>query len=129
MKCFVDISMHHTGGIRKGNGTAAVKLSTEMKGELHVKEYIVSVVEESTMSLAVKAVAEALKHFRKPGQEIIIRMEDKYVSGCWQYLEAWHAANYRTKAGKALKNETEWRLIWMAAQQHRISFEVPHGTV
>ncbi|MBR7058736.1 MAG: hypothetical protein IKI35_08400 [Stomatobaculum sp.] len=130
MRCYVDIIMSHTGGIRKGDGRAEVMISTELNGEPRsAGPYTVEVKGESRQTLAIRAVVEALKHFTKSGQEIVIRMEDPYVRGNWQYLQRWHAEEYRGRNGKPVKNEQEWRLIWMVAQSQHITFEAQYGAV
>ena len=74
MKCFVDISIKHSGGIRKGNGEGVVTIWTIVNGQRKESgPYTVSVEDESINALAIRSVNEALKHFKKTGQEIEIR--------------------------------------------------------
>lgn len=123
MKCFVDISIKHSGGIRKGNGEGVVTIWTIVNGQRKESgPYTVSVEDESINALAIRSVNEAMKHFTKPGQEIEIRMEVPYVRAKVQYLEEWHKRDYRTSKGKVVANEEQWRLLWMHMQNHRISF-------
>lgn len=126
MKCIVDISVQHSERMRPGNGIAVIEISAEVNGETRVSgPHTVEVTGETANTLAVRAVAEALKRFRKPGQEILIRMDHPYVMANWQYLERWQNDGYRGRNGKPVRNEQEWRLLWMASRSHSISFEVP----
>lgn len=126
MKCIVDISVQHSDRMRRGNGIAVVEISAVVNGETRVSgPHMVEVEGETANTLAVRAVAEALKRFTKPRQEILIRMNHPYVMANWQYLERWQNEGYRGRNGKQVKNEQEWRLLWMASRNHSITFEVP----
>ena len=129
MKCFVDISLDHKGGIRKGPGTAEIAISAEYKGGLQTRTHRIEVEDETIDTLAIRAVVEALRNFKKAEQEIVIRIRNPYVRNNWKDLEKRHAADWKTKKGKPYANAQEWRLLWMAAQEHTITFEVPDGAV
>ena len=74
MTCFVDITTAFRGG-QRGSGTASVIIWTEKAGERHeAGPFYVSVVDETRNCLAILAVNEALKHFTRPGQDIIVRV-------------------------------------------------------
>lgn len=129
MKCFVDISLKHKGGIPRGPGTAEITISADYKGETHTRKHEITVERETIQTLAVRAVVEALRSFKRPGQDIVIRMRDPYVRGNWKYMEQRHEAGWKTKAGKEYANAMEWRQVWMAAQNNRITFEEPDETM
>jgi len=84
----------------------------------------VTVVDETRNRLAILAVNEALKHFIKPKQDIIIRMRETYVMANLQYLDAWHAKDYVKRGGQTVANSDEWRKLWMHKQNQRITVEV-----
>lgn len=124
MTCFVDITTAFRGG-QRGSGTASVIIWTEKAGERHeAGPFYVSVVDETRNRLAILAVNEALKHFVKPGQDIIIRMRETYVMANLQYLDAWHAKDYVKRGGQTVANADEWRKLWMHKQNQRITVEV-----
>ena len=124
MTCFVDIRSIWRGGSR-GSGTADILIWTEWKGQRHESgPYTVTVIEGSRNQLAIMAVNEALKHFQKPGQDIRIRMAEQYVRANLQYLEIWHANDYKRRGGKKVANEMEWRTLWMHCRNHRITIEL-----
>ena len=124
MTCFVDITTAFRGG-QRGSGTASVIIWTEKAGERHeAGPFYVSVVDETRNRLAILAVNEALKHFVKPGQDIIIRMRETYVMANLQYLDAWHAKDYVKRGGQTVANSDEWRKLWMHKQNQRITVEV-----
>lgn len=129
MTCFVDISTEFTGGLR-GSGTAEIRIWTEVRGQRHeAGPFFVSIEDGTRQRLALESVNEALKHFIRPGQDIVIRMQDPYVRTNMQYLERWHAAEYRKKNGGELKNADQWRLLWMQMQHQRITVEVENAAV
>ena len=124
MTCYVDITTAFRGG-QRGSGTASVIIWTEKDGERHeAGPFYVSVVDETRNRLAILAVNEALKHFVKPGQDIIIRMRETYVMANLQYLDAWHAKDYVKRGGQTVANSDEWRKLWMHKQTQRITVEV-----
>ena len=124
MTCYVDITTVFRGG-QRGSGTASVIIWTEKDGERHeAGPFYVSVVDETRNRLAILAVNEALKHFIKPGQDIIIRMRETYVTANLQYLDAWHAKDYVKRGGQTVANSDEWRKLWMHKQNQRITVEV-----
>lgn len=124
MTCYVDITTVFRGG-QRGSGTASVIIWTEKDGERHeAGPFYVSVVDETRNRLAILAVNEALKHFVKPGQDIIIRMRETYVMANLQYLDAWHAKDYVKRGGQTVANSDEWRKLWMHKQNQRITVEV-----
>ena len=124
MTCYVDITTVFRGG-QRGSGTASVIIWTAKDGERHeAGPFYVSVVDETRNRLAILAVNEALKHFVKPGQDIIIRMRETYVMANLQYLDAWHAKDYVKRGGQTVANSDEWRKLWMHKQNQRITVEV-----
>ena len=124
MTCYMDITTVFRGG-QRGSGTASVIIWTEKDGERHeAGPFYVSVVDETRNRLAILAVNEALKHFVKPGQDIIIRMRETYVMANLQYLDAWHAKDYVKRGGQTVANSDEWRKLWMHKQNQRITVEV-----
>ena len=124
MTCYVDISVEEFRGGQRGSGTASIVIWAMKGGQRHeTGPYTVTVEDETRNSLAIKAVNEALKHFIRPGQEIIIRMQDPYVRANLRYLEAWHEQDYRKQGGKTVANADEWRKLWMHCRNHRIRVE------
>lgn len=125
MRCFVDISTDFKGGIGRGSGKASVIIWTEYKGQRsEAGPYTVTVENETRNRLAIMAVNEALKHFTRPGQEIIIRMRETYVKANLQYLNGWHEKEYKKAGGKTVANSDEWRKLWMLKQSQNISVEI-----
>ena len=124
MTCYVDITTVFRGG-QRGSGTASVIIWTEKAGERHeAGPFYVSVVDETRNRLAILAVNEALKHFTRPGQDIIIRMRETYVRANLHYLDGWHEKDYQKKGGKTVANADEWRKLWMHMRKQRITVEV-----
>ena len=125
MRCYVDISTDFKGGIGRGSGQASVLIWTDYKGRRsEAGPYTVSVENETRNRLAILAVNEALKHFTRPGQDIIIRMRETYVMANLQYLDGWHEKDYQKKGGKTVANADEWRKLWMHTKNQRIIVEV-----
>lgn len=106
MTCYVDITTVFRGG-QRGSGTASVIIWTEKAGERHeAGPFYVSVVDETRNRLAILAVNEALKHFTRPGQDIIIRMRETYVRANLQYLDGWHEKDYQKKEARLWRMRT-----------------------
>lgn len=125
MRCFVDITTDFKGGIGRGSGQASVLIWTDYKGRRsEAGPYTVSVENETRNRLAIMAVNEALKHFTRPNQEIIIRMREAYVKANLQYLDGWHEKDYKKAGGKTVANSDEWRKLWMLKQSQNISVEI-----
>ena len=83
------------------------------------------VLEDGTRNrLAIMAVNEGLKHFTRPGQDIVIRMRETYVKANLQYLDAWHERDYKKAGGKTVANEDEWRKLWMHRHSQKITVEI-----
>lgn len=124
MTCFVDISTDFRGG-QRGSGTAEVTIWTEKGGQRHeVGPFHVELTDGTRNRLAIMAVNEGLKHFTKLGQDIIIRMTESYVKANLQYLDAWHAKDYRKTGGKTVANSDEWRKLWMLKQSQHITVQI-----
>lgn len=124
MTCFVDIQTEFKGG-QRGSGTAEVVIWTEKGGQRHEAGPFHVELEDGTRNrLAIMAVNEGLKHFTRPGQDIVIRMPESYVKANLQYLDAWHEREYRKAGGKTVANSDEWRKLWMMKQNQNITVEV-----
>lgn len=126
MKCYVDISTKFEKGLKPGPGKAEILIWTMKDGRRRESgPYVIEVERETRQRLAILAVNEALKHFTRPGQEVIIRTDELYVPANVQYLEKWHRADYKTAGGRTVKNEDQWRLLWMHFQNQHIEFRIP----
>lgn len=126
MKCFVDISTTFGKGMKPGPGRAEILIWTVKGGRRHESgPYLVEAENVTRQRLAILSVNEALKHFTKPGQEIIIRTDEFYVPANIQYLEKWHTKDYKTAGGRPVKNEDQWRLLWMHTRNQKIEFRAP----
>ena len=124
MTCYVDIAVEFKGGMR-GSGRASIVIWAMKAGQRHeTGPYTVTVENETRNRLAIMAVNEALKHFTRPGQEIIIRMREAYVKANLQYLDGWHEKDYKKAGGKTVANSDEWRKLWMLKQSQNISVEI-----
>lgn len=125
MKCVVDISIEHKGGLRKGSGRGLARIWAE-DGERRTEReqpVIVRVDDETLNALAIRTVNAALQCFKKPGTEIEIRMDVPYVKANMQYLEAWHEKGFRNTRGKEIANREEWEKLWMVSKMYSLSFE------
>ena len=124
MICYVDITTDFKGG-QRGSGKASVVIWAERGGERHEAGPFPVVLEDGTRNrLAIMAVNEGLKHFNKPGQDIVIRMRETYVKANLQYLDAWHERDYKKAGGKTVANEDEWRKLWLHSHSQKITVEI-----
>lgn len=124
MICYVDITTEFKG-VQRGSGTASVVIWAERGGERHeVGPFHVELEDGTRNRLAIMAVNEGLKHFNKPGQDIVIRMRETYVKANLQYLDTWHDRDYKKAGGKTVANEDEWRKLWLHSHSQKITVEI-----
>lgn len=124
MTCFVDISTEFRGG-QRGSGTAEVVIWTEKGGQRHEAGPFHVELEDGTRNrLAIMAVNEGLKHFTRPGQDIVIRMREPYVKANIQHLDAWHEREYKKAGGKTVANSDEWRKLWIFTHSQKITVKI-----
>lgn len=77
--------------------------------------------------MEMTAVVNALKALKRPS-EVILTTDSQYVrKGITEWISGWKRKNWRTAAGKPVKNEDLWREIDALAADHTIEWRWVKG--
>lgn len=77
--------------------------------------------------MELMAVIEGLRSL-KAGQKVAVTTDSKYVQqGISTWIHNWKRRNWRTAAGKAVKNQDLWQILDNLTQQHQVSWHWVKG--
>ncbi len=73
------------------------------------------------------ATIEALKALKRPC-DVVLTTDSQYVrKGITQWLSQWKRKNWKTAAGKPVKNQDLWQLLDEQCQQHTVDWRWVKG--
>lgn len=77
--------------------------------------------------MEMTAVIEALGALKRPS-DVVLTTDSQYVrKGITEWISGWKRKNWKTAAGKPVKNEDLWRRIDALAEQHSIDWRWVKG--
>ena len=116
----------YTDGACRGNpgpgGWGALLLAGENE-----REICGGIALTTNNRMELTAAIEGLNALKRPCN-VELYTDSEYVrKGITEWLPNWRARNWRTSAGKPVKNEDLWRALDAAAQRHQVSFHWVKG--
>ena len=116
----------YTDGACSGNpgpgGWGALLISGDNKRELYGGE-----TGTTNNRMELQAAIEALRALKKPC-EVILYTDSTYVQkGISEWLAGWKRKNWKTAAGKPVKNAELWRELDEVSQKHMIDWRWVKG--
>jgi ribonuclease HI len=100
------------------------------KGE-HVRTLSRAEPRTSANALLLRAAAEGLCALHRPCAVLVLSDAEYLIRGASQWVRSWQARDWRTKAGQPVANRPEWEALLVAAEPHRVHWQLarPEDTV
>ncbi len=93
----------------------------------HEKELWGGAADTTNNRMEMTAVIESLKALKRPS-EVILTTDSQYVrKGITEWISGWKRKNWKTAAGKPVKNADLWREIDKLAAGHKIDWRWVKG--
>ncbi|MGQ7844176.1 ribonuclease HI [Granulosicoccus sp. 3-233] len=93
----------------------------------HEKELWGGEADTTNNRMEMTAVIESLKALKRPS-EVILTTDSQYVrKGITEWIAGWKRKNWKTSAGKPVKNADLWREIDKLAAGHKIDWRWVKG--
>ncbi len=93
----------------------------------HEKELWGGEPDTTNNRMEMTAVIESLKALKRPS-EVILTTDSQYVrKGITEWISGWKRKNWKTSAGKPVKNADLWREIDRLAADHKIDWRWVKG--
>jgi ribonuclease HI len=77
--------------------------------------------------LLIQGAAEALRALRKPSQVRVTSDAQYLIQGASIWIRAWQSNGWKTKDGKPVAHQAEWRALLEAARPHRVTWTLHQG--
>jgi ribonuclease HI len=116
----------YTDGACKGNpGPGGWGVLLRYKG--HERELKGGEILTTNNRMELLAVVEGLKSLTRPCN-VQVYTDSRYVQqGMLEWVEAWQKKNWKTAAGKAVKNQDLWEALLAAAHPHTVEWKWVKG--
>lgn len=93
----------------------------------HEKELWGGAADTTNNRMEMTAVIESLKALKRPS-EVVLTTDSQYVrKGITEWISGWKRKNWKTAAGKPVKNADLWREIDKLAAGHKIDWRWVKG--
>ena len=93
----------------------------------HVKSISGGQAETTANAMLIRGAAEGLRALDRPCHVIIYSDAEYLIKGANQWIRGWQARNWRTRDGKAVANQAEWKALLAAAAPHQVSWLSARG--
>ena len=105
-------------------GWAAVLRSNDRSRSISGKESVTT-----ANAMLIRAATEALQALRVPCRVTVHSDASYLVKGASLWVKSWHARGWRTREGKPVANQAEWRSLLEAARPHDVTWIQIQGDV
>ena len=93
----------------------------------HRRELCGGEAETTNNRMELMGAIEALRALKRP-QQVILHTDSVYVKqGISSWIEGWQRKNWRTAAGKPVKNQDLWQALLEAAAPHKVDWRWVKG--
>ncbi len=118
----------YSDGSARGNpngpgGFGCVLHYTDLKGELHVREYSAGYKKTTNNRMELMGVITGFEALTKPC-EVTVVSDSKYVTDAFnqKWIDSWLRNNWRTAGKKDVKNVDLWKRLLEAMKPHSATF-------
>ncbi len=118
----------YSDGSARGNpngpgGFGCVLHYTDLKGELHVREYSAGYKKTTNNRMELLGVITGFEALTKPC-EVTVVSDSKYVTDAFnqKWIDSWLRNNWRTAGKKEVKNVDLWQRLLEAMKSHSATF-------
>ena len=118
----------YTDGSARGNpdgpgGYGTVLHYTDVKGELHVREYSQGYVRTTNNRMELMAAIVGLEALNRPG-EVELYSDSQYLVNAFnqRWIENWQKKNWKRGKNEPVKNVDLWKRLLAAKAPHNVKF-------
>lgn len=115
----------YTDGAARGNpGPGGYGIVMEWKGKGYRKEFSKGFKHTTNNRMELLAVIEALKKLKRPGVEVVVFTDSKYVANA---VEKGWVFSWEKKGFKDRKNADLWKELLQEYRKHKVQFKWIRG--